>query len=46
MAATGERYKNATPLMVLSMMADSPADRDYYAKKAAEMEHAPGYARA
>ena len=40
MAATGERYKNATPLMVLSMMADSPADRDYYAKKAAEMEHA------
>ena len=40
MAATGDRYKNSNPLMVLSMMADSKEDRDYYAKKAAEMEHA------
>lgn len=40
MAATGDRYKNSSPLMVLSMMADSKEDRDYYAKKAAEMEHA------
>lgn len=40
MAATGDRYKNASPLMVLSMMADGKEDRDYYARKAAEMEHA------
>jgi hypothetical protein len=37
--ATGKRYENATPLMVLSIMADSQEDRIYYAKKAAEVEH-------
>ena len=39
MEATGKRYENATPLMVLSIMADSQEDRIYYAKKAAEVEH-------
>ena len=39
MAATGERYKTASPLAVLSIMADSPEDKTYYAKRAALHEH-------
>ena len=39
MAATGERYKTASPLAVLAIMADTPEDRDYYAKRAALHEH-------
>lgn len=39
MAATGERYKTASPLAVLSIMADTPEDRDYFAKRAALHEH-------
>ena len=39
MAATGERYKTASPLAVLAIMADSAEDRDYYAKRAALHEH-------
>ena len=39
MAATGERYKTASPLAVLAIMADTPEDRTYYAKRAALYEH-------
>ena len=39
MAATGERYKTASPLAVLAIMADTPEDRIYYAKRAALYEH-------
>ena len=39
MAATGDRYKTASPLMVLSIMADTPEDKAYYAKRAAQHEH-------
>lgn len=39
MAATGERYKTASPLAVLAIMADSAEDRDYFAKRAALHEH-------
>ena len=39
MAATGERYKTASPLAVLAIMADSAEDRIYYAKRAALHEH-------
>lgn len=39
MAATGERYKTASPLAVLAIMADTPEDRDYFAKRAALHEH-------
>ena len=39
MATTGERYKTASPLAVLAIMADTPEDRDYYAKRAALHEH-------
>lgn len=33
------RHKDANPLTVLSMIADSSEDKAYYAKKAAEYEH-------
>ena len=39
MAATGERYKTASPLAVLAIMADTPEDRTYYAKRAALYDH-------
>lgn len=39
MAATGERYKTASPLAVLAIMADTPEDRDYFSKRAALHEH-------
>lgn len=33
------RYANLSPLYVLSIMADSPEDKQYYAQKAAQQEH-------